>query len=87
MIVTTTDHIEGCPIKEYRGTVVCQSYIVHAGMIAQARLDVNSARGVSAIQKQAAEVGANAVVGFRITTSESKQGETFMICYGTAVVI
>jgi uncharacterized protein YbjQ (UPF0145 family) len=37
--------------------------------------------------KHAAEMGANAVVGFRYDTTEIMQGVTEVLAYGTAVVV
>ena len=105
MIITTTPMIEGHPVVEYRGIVTSEVIIganafkdlmagfrdffggrskTYEKVFAEAR-----ANGLREIQEQAQSMGANAIVGLRL--SYETMGDTnsmlMVVCNGTAVVI
>jgi uncharacterized protein YbjQ (UPF0145 family) len=101
--ITTTFDIEGHRIVEYKGIVrgiIVRSPTIAQGisgglksliggkigaftnMCEQARQDA-----FDHIGEHAAQVGANAVVGFRYDSSDLGEKATEVLCYGTAVVI
>ena len=101
--ITTTFDIEGQRIVEYKGIVrgiIVRSPTIAQGisgglksliggkigaftnMCEQARQDA-----FDHIGEHAAQVGANAVVGFRYDSSDLGEKATEVLCYGTAVVI
>ena len=105
MNVTTTFSFEGYRIAQYRGIVrgiivraptIVQGFVGGLKNIIGGRIGAYTEMCEQARQQaydlmlqHAADVGANAVVGFRYDASEvvSKGSATEVLCYGTAVVI
>lgn len=105
MLVTTTMNIEGFRIKEYlgiaRGVVVRSPSLVQgiAGSIrsllgsqimSYADLCEQSRKETYELMvENAAEMGANAIIGMRYDTSQviSRYSASEVLCYGTAVVL
>jgi uncharacterized protein YbjQ (UPF0145 family) len=103
--VTTAFGFEGYRVREYRGLVrgiVVRSPTISQGILGGLKSIVGGQIGAytemcetarqqayDLMLQHAAEVGANAVVGFRYDASEvvSKGSATEVLCYGTAVVI
>ncbi|MCE2436697.1 MAG: YbjQ family protein [Pseudomonadales bacterium] len=54
----------------------------YAKLVAESR-----EQSLDRLQARAAEMGANAVVGMRFTTSVLMQGAAEMLAYGTAVIV
>ena len=103
MIITTTNHIEGKNIVStlglVKGNTIRARHIGHdimAGlknivggeisdytkMIAEAR-----EQAIDRMVDNANELGANAIIGVRFTTSSVMQGAAELLAYGTAVII
>jgi uncharacterized protein YbjQ (UPF0145 family) len=103
MIVTTTEEVPGHRVVEIlglvRGNTVRTRHLgrdflaglknlvggeVHSytSMLAQSR-----EQALDRMQAEALELGANAVISIRITTSTVMQGAAEILAYGTAVVI
>jgi uncharacterized protein YbjQ (UPF0145 family) len=103
--VTTTFTFEGFRIREYKGIVrgiIVRSPTILQGIFGGLKNIVGGSIGAytemceqarlqayELLLQHAAEMGANAVVGFRYDASEvvSKGSATEVLCYGTAVVI
>lgn len=103
MIIVTTDEIEGRTIQQVLGMVMANSVRArHIGRDIMAGLR-NIAGGEiheytrllaesreQAVQRmvdRATEMGANAIVGARFTTSAIMGGASEILAYGTAVVV
>ena len=99
MIITTTPHIEGKQIVEYKqlvfGEVVAGSNFIRdfiggrSGMY-ESRITKSRKEALDEMQKNAQALGANAVVGVEVnyTTITSDAKSMFMIvASGTAVVV
>ena len=103
MPCTTTFSFEGHRIVEYKGLVrglvvraptIAQGIMgglksVVGGKIGAYREMCESVRqeALDDLLTQAADVGANAVVGMRYESSDLGNSSTEVICYGTAVVM
>ncbi|MDE3178938.1 MAG: YbjQ family protein [Acidobacteriota bacterium] len=105
MIVTTTYAIEGYKIREYKGIVrgiVVRSPTIMQGLMGGLKSVIGGRIGAftemceqartdayDVLIQHAAEMGANAVVGFQYDASEVAPHEsaTEVLCYGTGVVI
>ena len=103
--VTTTFTFEGYKIREYKGIVrgiIVRSPTIVQGIIGGLKNIIGGQIGAytemceqarqqayDLLLQHAAQMGANAVVGFRYDASEvvSKGSATEVLCYGTAVVI
>ena len=103
--VTTTFTFEGYRIREYKGLVrgiIVRSPTIVQGIVGGLKNIIGGRIGAytemceqarqqayDLLLQHAAEIGANAVVGFRYDASEvvSKGSATEVLCYGTAVVI
>lgn len=103
MIVTTTEAIPGCEVTEIlglvRGNTVRARHLgrdivaglrgVVGGEIKEYTEMLSKARE-EALQRmisQAEELGADAVVGVRFTTSQTMAGAAEILAYGTAVKV
>jgi uncharacterized protein YbjQ (UPF0145 family) len=103
LLVTTTDNVPGYRIVRVKGlvrgntvrarnvgrdilaglkSIVGGEVGTYTAMLAQSR-----EQALDRLRAEALEVGANAVVGMRITTSTVMQGAAEILAYGTAVVI
>ena len=103
MLVTTTDEVAGRPILKViglvRGNTVRTRNVGHdflaglrtlvggevtryTAMLAQSR-----EQALDRLRAEALELGANAVVGLRITTSTVMAAAAEILAYGTAVII
>src|SRR5579862_5885433 len=108
LLVTTTIAIEGYRITEYKGIVrgiVVRSPTIMQGILGGLKNIIGGKIGAytemceqtrqqayELMEEHAAQVGANAVIGFHYTGSEISAGSggssaTEILCYGTAVVI
>ena len=105
LAVTTTFTFEGYRIREYKGIVrgiIVRSPTILQGIVGGLKNLVGGRIGAytemceqarqqayDLLLQHAAELGANAVVGFRFDASEvvSRGSATEVLCYGTAVVI
>src|SRR5436309_3301079 len=106
MLVTTTMDIEGCRIIDYRGVVrglIVRSPTIMQGFMGSLKNLVGGNIGAftsmceqareqayELMIKQAAQVGANAILGMRYDASQvsaDKVAATEVLCYGTAVII
>ena len=99
MIILTIDSVPGKEIKEVKGlvkgsTVRCKNIgrDIMAGFknIVGGEMDGYNEMLTEAIGRmidEATSIGANAVVGMRLTSSAIAQGAAEMVAYGTAVVI
>jgi uncharacterized protein YbjQ (UPF0145 family) len=101
MIITTTDAIEGRKIEKVFGLVKGNTVRARwLGKDIRAKLRavvggemkyytelLNSARdeAIGRMTKEAEKLGANAITGMRITTSEIMSGTAEILAYGTAV--
>ena len=103
--VTTTFSFDGYKIREYKGIVrgiTVRSPTIIQGIIGGLKNIIGGQIGAytemceqarqqayDLLLQHAAQMGANAVVGFRYDASEvvSKGSATEVLCYGTAVVI
>lgn len=101
MIVTNVENVPGKAIVEHFGIVQGSTVRAkHVGRDLMASLKnlvggelkgytelLNEARGesLSRMQKQAEELGANAVINVRFATSSVAQGASELFAYGTAV--
>lgn len=103
--VTTTFSFEGYKIREYKGIVrgiIVRSPTIVQGIIGGLKNIIGGRIGAytemceqarqqayDLLLQHAAQMGANAVIGFRYDASEvvSKGSATEVLCYGTAVVI
>ncbi len=103
MLITTLEHVDGYKIKEVKGIVSAGTVLArHLGkdivaslrnliggeikeyteVMAQAR-----EKALERLQEKAKQIGANAVLGIRFTTSAIAQNAAEVMAYGTAVVI
>jgi uncharacterized protein YbjQ (UPF0145 family) len=101
MMLVTTNEIEGMPIEEtlglVRGNTIRARHIgrdimaglrtIVGGEIKDYTVMLGQARdqAVERMMRQAEELGANAVVGVRFTTSQTMSGAAEILAYGTAV--
>ncbi len=103
--VTTTFTLEGYRIREYKGLVrgiIVRSPTIIQGILGGLKNIIGGKIGAytemceqarqqayEALIQHAAQMGANAVVGFRYDASEvgSRDSATEVLCYGTAVVV
>jgi len=103
--VTTTFSFDGYKIREYKGIVrgiTVRSPTIIQGIIGGLKNIIGGQIGAytemceqarqqayDLLLQHAAQMGANAIVGFRYDASEvvSKGSATEVLCYGTAVVI
>ncbi len=103
--VTTTFTLEGYRIREYKGLVrgiTVRSPTIIQGILGGLKNIIGGKIGAytemceqarqqayEALIQHAAEMGANAVLGFRYDASEvgSRDSATEVLCYGTAVVV
>ncbi len=101
MLLTTTDSIEGKKIKEVLGLVkgntvrarwfgrdIAASLKNLVGGEIKSYTDMmDKARdsAIKAMENQAKEIGADAIVCIRITTADVMQGSAEIVAYGTAV--
>ena len=103
MLVTTTDTIEGHTICRVLGLVrgnTVRTRNIGTDILASFRnlvggevthytamLSQSREQALDRLRAEALELGANAVVGLRITTSTVMAGAAEILAYGTAVVI
>ena len=103
MLILTTPNYPGKEIKEVKGlvsgnTIQCKNVgrdigsafknLVGGEMIAyKEMLDSSRSIAIERMTKEAENLGANAVVGFRLASSTIVQGAAEVIAYGTAVVV
>lgn len=103
MIVTTTPSIEGKKIIEYKGVVTGEAIMganivrdifasitdIVGGRSAAYESKLSDARKVSLqeMEKNASELGANAIVGVDLDYEVVREGMLMVTCSGTAVVI
>ena len=92
MIILTIDSVPGKEIKEVKGlvkgsTVRCKN--IGRDIMAGYNEMLTEARkiAIGRMIDEATSIGANAVVGMRLTSSAIAQGAAEMVAYGTAVVI
>jgi len=101
MLLVTTDEIRGMPIEEtlglVRGNTIRARHIgrdimaglrtIVGGEIKDYTVMLGQARdqAIERMMHQAAELGANAIVGVRFTTSQTMSGAAEILAYGTAV--
>ncbi len=103
--VTTTFTLDGFRIREYKGLVrgiVVRSPTIAQGILGGLKSIIGGRIGAytemceqarqqayEALIQHAAQMGANAVVGFRYDASEvvARESATEVLCYGTAVVV
>jgi uncharacterized protein YbjQ (UPF0145 family) len=103
--VTTTFTLEGYRIREYKGLVrgiVVRSPTIAQGILGGLKSIIGGQIGAftemceqarqqayEALLQHAAQMGANAVLGFRYDASEvgARESATEVLCYGTAVVV
>ncbi len=103
--VTTTFTLEGYRIREYKGLVrgiIVRSPTIVQGILGGLKNIIGGKIGAytemceqarqqayEALIQHAAEMGANAVLGFRYDASEvgRRESATEVLCYGTAVVV
>jgi len=103
--VTTTLNIDGYRIREYKGVVrgiIVRAPTIAQGILGGLKSIIGGRIGAytemceqarqqayDLLLQHAAQMGANAVIGFRYDASEvvSKGSATEVLCYGTAVVI
>ncbi|GGI75564.1 YbjQ family protein [Legionella impletisoli] len=101
--VTTSNSIEGKPIKQYLGIVrgiVVRSPTIAQGFMGGLKSIVGGKIGAytqmcehareeafELMLKHAEELGANAVIAVRYDAGELGQIGTEVLCYGTAVII
>lgn len=103
MLVTTTNSVEGHPVKEYRGLVAGEAILganVFRDLFASIRDIVggragayervlNNARetAVKEMEEKAAQMGANAVIGVDIDYETVGKGMLMVTAAGTAVTL
>ena len=103
MLILTTPNYPGKEIKEVKGlvsgnTIQCKNVgrdigsafknLVGGEMVAyKEMLDSSRSIAIERMTKEAENLGANAVVGFRLASSTIVQGAAEVIAYGTAVVV
>ena len=103
MFIVSTDSIQGRNITEVKGMVrgsTVRARNIGRDITAGFRnlvggelpeytnlLDESRALAVSRMTEQAEEMGANAIVGARFTTSAITQGASEILAFGTAVVV
>lgn len=103
MIITTTDFVPNMKIVEYKGLVKGSSIRAkHIGKDILAglknivggeihtyknMLDEAREKAIERMVEEAKKLGANAIIGCRLSTSQVMQGASEMIAYGTAVVV
>ncbi|MCA9638024.1 MAG: YbjQ family protein [Myxococcales bacterium] len=103
MLVTTTDEVAGRPILKVIGLVrgnTVRTRNVGADILAgfrnlvggevsqyTAMLSQSREQALDRLRAEALSLGANAVVGLRITTSTVMAGAAEILAYGTAVVL
>ncbi len=105
MIITTTNSIDGHRILEYKGLVrgiVVRTPTISQGFMGGLKSIVGGrnrsyimmceearSEAFEIMAQQAAELGANAVVGVRYDAADlgGQSGSSEVLCYGTAVVI
>ena len=103
MLIVSTDSIQGRNITEVKGMVrgsTVRARNIGRDITAGFRnlvggelpeytnlLDESRALAVSRMTEQAEEMGANAIVGARFTTSAITQGASEILAFGTAVVV
>jgi len=103
MLLVTTTKIEGIPIVEtlglVRGNTIRARHIgrdvmaglrtIVGGEIKEYTMMLGQARdqAIERMMKQAENLGANAIVGVRFTTSQTMSGAAEILAYGTAVRI
>lgn len=103
MLVTTTDEVAGHRIVEVLGLVrgnTIRARNVGVDILAgfrqliggevssyTAMLSQSREQAIDRMREQALQLGANAIVGTRISTSAVMQGAAEILAYGTAVVL
>ncbi len=103
MIIVTTNNIEGSNISEclgyVKGSTIRSKHIgkdfmagiktIFGGEIKGYSDLLNEARAIAIdrMEQEATNLGANAIVGFRLQTSAVMAGASEVIAYGTAVKI
>jgi uncharacterized protein YbjQ (UPF0145 family) len=103
MLVVTTDEIPGQRIVKVLGLVrgnTVRTRNIGADFMASLRnivggevsqytqmLAASREQSLDRLRAEALELGANAVVGLRITTSTVMQGAAEILAYGTAVIV
>ena len=101
MLITTSDDVPGREIAETLGLVTANTVRArHVGRDILAGLKTitggeirtythllaeSRAQALSQIEAEAGELGADAIVGLRMTTSSIAQGASEILVYGTAV--
>ncbi|TYB31271.1 MAG: YbjQ family protein [Candidatus Mcinerneyibacterium aminivorans] len=101
MIITTSENVAGKKVSETLGMVkgntikarhvgsdmVASIKKIFGGEIKGYTKMINSARqqAIERMEKKAEEMGADAVISVRFTTSEVMQGAAEILVYGTAV--
>ncbi len=101
MLMTTTNEIPGKPIKEVlgvaKGNTIRAKHVgkdilaglrtIVGGEVKEYVEAMNEARkqAVSRMEDEAKEMGADAIVGVRFTTSQVMTGAAELMAYGTAV--
>ena len=102
MVIVNTEEVPGMRVVEYRGLVQGNTIRAkHVGRDVMAGLKnlvggelrgytelLTEARreAMNRMMEQAEELGANAIVNVRFSTSSVTQGAAELYCYGTAVV-
>jgi len=103
MIVSTTFHLEGWSIVEYKGIVrgiIVRSPTITQGILGGLKNLIGGKIGAYTemceqarqtayddMLMHARQLGANAIVGVHYDASEVETSSTEVICYGTAVVV
>lgn len=103
MIITTTDFVPNKEIIEYKGLVKGSSLRakhigkdilaglknIVGGEIRSYKEMLDEAReyAIDRMIEEAKALGANAIIGCHLSTSQVMQGASEMIAYGTAVVV
>jgi uncharacterized protein YbjQ (UPF0145 family) len=103
VIVVTTDAIPGYRVKEVKGLVVgASARATHFGrdLVAFLRniaggevkayvelLNIAKEEAIKRMVQEAKAKGANAIIGFRLTTTNIASGVAELYAYGTAVIV
>lgn len=103
MIIATTDFIPGKEIKEYKGfakgstiqakhignDIMASLKNIVGGEIKEYSSMMEKARqtAIGRMVKDAESLGANAIIGVRLQTSNVMSGASEIVAYGTAVVV
>ncbi|HPR42021.1 MAG TPA: YbjQ family protein [Candidatus Methanofastidiosa archaeon] len=101
MIMTTTDEIAGSEVKEVlglvRGNTIRAKHLgkdivaglrnIVGGELKEYTEMISEAReeSIARMVEEAEKMGADAIIGVRITTSQVAQGAAEILAYGTAV--